>query len=127
MESPDQVVVKAMPLSEVAEEEKVHDSLQEEIEVIQPKQKPILAARIESTTPKVESKENSKTKGDHLQNGNRLLFPVKEQFLSKKEDKLNKRMYQDIGSMCRKAVFLNEQPMRSSEILNELVYKIYTT
>ena len=44
MESPDQVIVKAMPLSEVAEEEKVQDSLQEEIEVIQPKQKPILAA-----------------------------------------------------------------------------------
>jgi len=28
--------------------------------------------------------------------------------MSKNEDKLNKRMYQDIGSMCRKAVFLNE-------------------
>jgi hypothetical protein len=57
--------------------------------------------------PETLLKKDDKIK-DNVQNGNRLLFPVKEQFMSKNEDKLNKRMYQDIGSMCRKAVFLNE-------------------
>ena len=47
--------------------------------------------------------------------------------MTKKEDKLNKRMYKEIGSMCRKAVYLNDQPMKSADLLNELVFKIYMT
>ena len=45
--------------------------------------------------------------------------------MSKEDDKLNKLIYKDIGSMCRKSLFLNEQPMRSAYKLKEFVKEIY--
>ena len=44
--------------------------------------------------------------------------------MNNEENKENKQIYKDIGSMCCKSIFLNEIPMRSAILLQEVVYNI---
>ena len=55
---------------------------------------------------------------------NQLLFPIKELYMNKEEEKDNKQIYKNIGTMCLKSILLNETPLRSAILLEEYVNNI---